>query len=100
MAAASRYSVKHDAAGDFIWETVLGYEIDEQFIFGHGEKSVYLVREFMRLTPEEAQAIRFHMGSWNRDEARNAGDVFAQNPLAFYLHVADEAATFIDEVEA
>lgn len=100
VAAASRYSVKHDAAGDFIWETVLGYEIDEQFIFGHGEKSVYLVREFMRLTPEEAQAIRFHMGSWNHDEARNAGDVFAQNPLAFYLHVADEAATFIDEVEA
>jgi len=92
-----KYLVKHDADGDFIWDKMPYYDIDERFIYGHGEKSVYLIREFVKLTPEEAQAIRFHMGSWNKEEARNAGDVYAQSVLALYLHFADEAATFIDE---
>lgn len=91
---------KRDAAGDFIWETVPCYTVEEDFIYGHGEKSVFLLMQYIMLSPEEAQAIRFHMGSWNSEEARNAGDCWGKNPLAFFLHFADEAATFIDEVEA
>ena len=99
VANADRWQVKHDAAGDFIWETVQTYEYDEKFVFGHGEKSVFIIREFMRLFADEAQAIRFHMGSWQDGDAQWAGACFEKNPLAFFLHVADEAATFLDEAE-
>ena len=75
------------------------YDIDEKFIFGHGEKSVFILQQFMVLSVDEATAIRYHMSSWQEGEARAAGDTFRRNPLAFFLHVADEAATFIDEVD-
>lgn len=99
VAAAERWQVKHDAGGDFIWETVQAYEIDEKLIYGHGEKSVFILQRFMSLSVDEATAIRYHMSSWQEGEARAAGDTFRRNPLAFFLHVADEAATFIDEVD-
>ncbi len=54
--------------------------------------------QFMKLTDEEAQAIRFHMGPWNCEEKQDAGKAFEKNPLAFFLHFADSAATFLDEV--
>lgn len=91
--------IKHDDLGDYIWKQVPSYNIEEQFIFGHGEKSVYLIRQFMELTDEEAQAIRFHMGSWVENDKQMAGKVFATNRLAWLLHVADEAATYLDEGE-
>ena len=90
---------KRDAAGEFIWETVPCYSINEEFVFGHGEKSVFLLMQYMALSPVEAQAIRWHMSSWQEGEARNAGDCYSKNPLAFFLHLADETATFIDETE-
>ena len=99
VVAAERWQVKHDAGGDFIWEAVQTYEIDEEFIYGHGEKSVFILQQFMSLSADEATAIRYHMSSWQEGEARAAGDTFRRNPLAFFLHVADEAATFIDEVD-
>lgn len=99
VAAAEKWTVKHDAGGDFIWETLQAYDIDEKFIFGHGEKSVFILQQFMSLSVDEATAIRYHMSSWQEGEARAAGDTFRRNPLAFFLHVADEAATFIDEVD-
>ena len=88
---------KSDNRGEFIWESVPIYTIREQFIFGHGEKSVYLINKFMDLTDEEAQAIRFHMGSFNETDKNNVGQVFAQSPLAFFLNMSDGAATFLDE---
>lgn len=99
VAAAENWQVKHDAGGDFIWETVQTYEIDEEFIYGHGENSVFILQHFVTISQDEATAIRYHMSSWQEGEARAAGDTFRRNPLAFFLHVADEAATFIDEVD-
>ena len=95
--SAPSYSVKHDAAGDFIWETVPSYIIEEKLIFGHGEKSVFVIMNCMSLSVEEAQAIRYHMGAWNSEEARNFGNACERNPLVFFLHMSDSAATFLDE---
>ena len=75
------------------------YTVNEQFVYGHGEKSVYMIQKYMALTDEEAQAIRFHMGSWQDGDKANASAAFKTNPLAFWLHVADEAATFRSESE-
>ena len=75
------------------------YTVNEKFVLGHGEKSMYLIQKRMALTDEEAQAIRFHMGSWQDGDKANASAAFKTNPLAFWLHVADEAATFRSESE-
>lgn len=97
VAKAEKDQIKHDSLGDYIWESVPSYEINEDFIFGHGEKSVYLINKFMKLTDEEAQAIRYHMSSWKHDDISSVGKVYAANHLAFLLHVADEMATYMDE---
>lgn len=96
---AQKWQIKHDALGDFIWETVMGYKFDEDFVYGHGEKSVYIVSAFMKLTREEAVAIRFHMGPWQDGEKQNAGKAFEQCSIAALLHIADMMATYLDEVD-
>jgi hypothetical protein len=76
------------------WQQVPYYEIDEKFPFGHGEKSVFLIERFMKLTVDEAVAIRFHMGDY---EDKSTPAAFAKYPLALMLHIADLEATFLDE---
>ena len=82
------------------WEQVPYYSIDDQFPYGHGEKSVYLVERFVRLKPAEAMAIRWHMGGFD-DNARvggfNVANAFNRYPLAVHLHLADLEATYILE---
>ena len=41
------------------WEAVPYYTIDDSLPYGHGEKSVYIVSGFMKLTRDEAFAIRY-----------------------------------------
>lgn len=80
-----------------VWEKVPYYEIDDKLPYGHGEKSVYVISGYMRLTREEAFAIRYHMGFSSTDEPRNVGKAFEMFPLAFALSVADmEAAYFLE----
>ena len=79
-----------------------GYYTDDQFSYGHGEKSVYIINEFLRLTQEEALAIRWHMGGF--DAAANSGSWAMSNawnkyPFCPLLHIADMEATYIDELE-
>ena len=82
------------------WEQYPTYKFDEDFAYGgHGAKSVFLVQSFMRLTPEEASAINCHMGQWDATTYSNPTEVYCRNKLAWLLHVADEAADFLDESE-
>ena len=59
---AERYQVKYDSNGAYIWETVQVFAVDDKVPYGHGEKSVMMIEEFMRLKPLERYAIRWHMG--------------------------------------
>ena len=80
-----------------VWHKVPCYSVDERYHFGgHGSKSVYLVQSFVRLSPEEAAAINCHMGQFDATAYSKPAEVFADNQLAWALHVADEAATYID----
>ena len=49
------------------WEEVKGYDVDHgQYPFGHGEKSVILLlQNGLKLTNDEALAIRWHMHAWD-----------------------------------
>lgn len=55
------------------WVQVPFYEFDDRLPYGHGEKSVYIITGFMRLSREEAFAIRYHMGFSGSEEVRNVG---------------------------
>lgn len=77
-----------------VWEKVPYYTIDDTLPYGHGEKSVYIISSYMRLSREEAFAIRYHMGFSQGDNPNNVGRAFEMFPLALALHVADMEATY------
>ena len=88
-------NVKDDSGA---WKKVDTFEYDDQLPYGHGEKSVYIITGYMRLTREEAFAIRYHMGySSEREDPRNISQAFEMFPLAFAVHVADSEATYFIE---
>jgi hypothetical protein len=83
-----------------VWKKVDSYDYDDQLPYGHGEKSVYIINGYMRLTREEAFAIRYHMGySSEREDPRNVSAAFEMFPLAFALSTADSEATYFLESE-
>ena len=43
------------------WEKVPYYTIDDTIPYGHGEKSVMMISEYIKLTPEEKYSIRWHI---------------------------------------
>ncbi|MBE7048036.1 MAG: hydrolase [Ruminococcaceae bacterium] len=79
------------------WTQVPYYEFDDALPYGHGEKSVYIITGFMRLTREEAFAIRYHMGFSEDGNKQNVGKTFEMYPLSFALHMADMEATYFLE---
>ncbi len=80
------------------WESVPYYTIDDALPYGHGEKSVYIVSGYMRLTRDEAFAIRYHMGfSADKENAGNVGKAMEMFPLAFFLNCADSEAAYYVE---
>ena len=80
------------------WHSVPTYQFDDPLPYGHGEKSVYIVNGFLRLTREEAMAIRWHMGFSGTEDNRTVGQAFQKYPLAFALATADmEASYFLEE---
>lgn len=84
------------------WEKVPYFEFDDSLPYGHGEKSVYMITPFMKLTREEAFAIRYHMGYSNVESAMATNSVskaFEMFPLAFALSTADMEATYYLETD-
>lgn len=82
---------------DGVWTQVPYYEYEDHLPYGHGEKSVYIITGFMRLTREEAFAIRYHMGFSGNEDARSIEYSFENYPLSFALSVADMEATYFLE---
>lgn len=87
-------NVKNEAG---VWEKVPTFEFKDDIPYGHGEKSVYIISGYMRLSREEAFAIRYHMGFSGTEDARNVGAAFEKFPLAFALSTADMEATYFLE---
>lgn len=90
------YKNQKNPKGD--WEKVPYYKVSDQFPYGHGEKSVWMIQRFMRLNVEESIAIRWHMGGF--DEAVKGGSyalskAYEDYPSALLLHIADMKATYM-----
>lgn len=76
------------------------YAVDDPLPYGHGEKSVYIINGYMRLTREEALAINWHMGGFDKRVA--GGDfqfskAYYKYPICVMTHLADVMATYLDE---
>lgn len=81
------------------WEQVPYFKIEDSFPMGHGEKSMYQISYRMRLSKDEAMAIRWHMGFSGDENPNLVGRALESCPLAFALSVADMEATFFLEKE-
>ena len=92
----SSRNVKDDKTG--VWSKVPYYEYNDTLPYGHGEKSVYIISGFMRLTRDEAMAIRWHMGFSGTEDQKLVGNALHMYPLALALMIADcEASSFLEE---
>lgn len=91
-------NVKNEITGK--WEKVPCYEIDEISIpLGHGEKSLFIIMNFMKLTDDEALAIRWHMGAFAIEptfEKPSMTRALSDYHLVLKLQEADMEASFWD----
>lgn len=82
------------------WTKQPYYSYNDTLPYGHGEKSVYMISGFMKLTREEAMAINWHMGGF---DARVLGGsyslstAFSQYPTSVIFHISDIQASYLDE---
>ena len=77
-----------------VWEKVPSSTERDTLPYGHGEKSVYMIQSFMRLTRDEAFAIRYHMGFSGNEDKNSVGRALEMFPLALAVNVADMEATY------
>lgn len=89
---------KWKKGADGRWESYLGYEVQDDFPFGHGEKSCVIIGWFMRLNRDELLAIRWHMGMFDMGEQGSAQRyafraAIEKSPLVSIVHAADFLAS-------
>lgn len=85
---------------DGVWVQKPYFKVEEKFPYGHGEKSVFIITQYMRLTAEEAMAINWHMGGFDervRGGSYALSEALAKYKLVLLLHIADLTATYLDE---
>ena len=96
----SDHGSKKDSQGRFDWESVPGYTVNDRVPYGHGEKSVMMIEQFITLTKEERFAIRWHMGFTEPKENWNTlNAAIRMYPLILAVHEADLEATYMLEKE-
>lgn len=81
------------------WEKVPYYTVEDTIPYGHGEKSVMMITEYIKLTVEEKYCIRWHMGYTEPKELYNTiSAAFKKFPLALLVHEADLEATYFFDI--
>ena len=80
------------------WYQYPTFIVDDKVPYGHGEKSVMMIEAFMKLTPLERYAIRWHMGYTDDGNKLTLGQAIQKYPMILALHTADqEASSFMEE---
>lgn len=89
---------KSDSNGRFDWQSVPGYTVDDKIPLGHGEKSCFMIEEFMRLKPVERYMIRWHMlFSEPKDQYNTLGAALKRYPVILAISEADLESTYLLE---
>ncbi len=78
-------------------KTLCGYEYNpNMFLKGHGDKSVMLLSQHMKLTEEEVLCIRYHMGAFTeKEEWRDYTRAVHAFPNVLWTHQADMLASHV-----
>lgn len=91
-------NVKNPETGK--WEEQMSYRRKPLLPMGHGEKSLFILMNFMLLDKDEALAIRWHMGAFDTGQYNTVNELsqtYEISILAFLLHIADLKSTYITE---
>ena len=89
---------KVDEQGRYDWKSVPSYTVKDLVPYGHGEKSVMMIENYIKLTNVERYAIRWHMGYTEPKENWNTlSAAMEKYPVILALHEADLEATHILE---
>ena len=82
------------------WTKQPYYAVQDELPYGHGEKSVYMLCGFIKLTREEAMAINWHMSGFDmrvKGGSYAISEAYYQFPVAVLLAMADMMASYLDE---
>jgi hypothetical protein len=82
-----------------VWVQKPTYIIKDKFPMGHSEKSVVMIMTYMKLSPEEMLAIRYHMGKWDLADSqiKSMNAAYDYTKLVSLVQLADVAATHLLE---
>ncbi len=85
------------------WKEYDAWVVKDNLPLGHGEKSLYLLAKFIKLTPAEAMAIRWHMGAMepsinflNSPQSYSYYEAF-DHPLVLIIQTADLLSLLIED---
>ncbi len=88
------------------WQEQERWVVNDQFPVGHGEKSVFILQRFLKLTEEEIATIRWHMMSFdagihfNYPNGYPFRSAIKKYPLVTLLATADmEASNILEKVD-
>lgn len=93
-------STKNVQNSDGKWVKQEIWKTDDKVFYGHGECSVYILNGYIRLTREEALAIRWHMSGFDdacKGGCRAISGAYSNYPICAKLASADMLATYVDE---
>ena len=82
------------------WEQVPYYTTEDSLPYGHGEKSVYIISGYMKLSRMEAMIINWHMGGFDarvKGGSYSISEAYYRFPSAVIFHTCDMLATYLDE---
>ena len=85
-----------------MWQEVPTYIINDVFPAGHGEKSVMMAQQFIKMSMQEILAINWHMGAFDIRCGDYQGKTALSNSMERFklltlLNMADVAATYLIE---
>ena len=83
---------------DGSWIQVPSYRVEDKIPYGHGEKSVMMIEEYIKLKPVERYAIRWHMGPYSGErDWSTLASAMDKYPLVMALFEADMEASHLIE---
>ena len=86
---------KKDGMGEFVWITEIGYDVNDAIPYGHGEKSVMMIENYIKLTGQERYMIRWHMGfSEPKENWAILAAAISKYPEILAIFEADLEATY------
>ena len=74
------------------------YRFEDELPLGHGEKSLYVLREYIKPTLKEALLIRWHMGGYDPNYEMNSDMIKQKCPELVLLQSADRIVSAIYDI--